>query len=71
MHSIFYVLILTRMGLERFDCPKMTAVDSGDFPLLPVGFRKLGWVDKRRTLTAGAKLFLRFPSSTKSSIDFN
>jgi hypothetical protein len=35
MHSIVYVVILTRKGLERFDCPKMTAVDSGDFPLLP------------------------------------
>jgi len=27
MHSIAYMVILTRKGLERFDCSKMTAVD--------------------------------------------
>jgi hypothetical protein len=34
MHSIVYVVILTSQGLERFDCSKMTVVDSRHFPLL-------------------------------------
>jgi len=37
MHSIVYVVILTRKGLEGFDCSKMTAVDSRDFPVMAMG----------------------------------
>jgi hypothetical protein len=32
MHSIVYVVISTRKGLERFDCSKMTAVDCMNLP---------------------------------------
>jgi hypothetical protein len=48
MHSIVYMLILTRKGVERFDCSKMTAVD---FVASTAGQKvKIFWLEMERVL---------------------